>query len=215
MRRDAHDIQIQEPPLQEMRKERSCLKRACGTSCGCAFLFLIGLFLFAQFFLRQNAKELKDVPPGFPVEIPVYDRENVQRISYVSGEDEAAWTRKALIVPRAILLPILDAINDGAADTENSFWQALEDALRDPRVDRRERVVIEWQGLSAAPKFIDDYYKKELGKYLFDINVSARTDTVRQFTFAKDGINGVLYIHDDPEKEGTDAVTLTVIYGIK
>ena len=69
---------------------------------------------------------------------------------------------------------------------------------------------IEWTELPAQPSFIQNYYKTELKKRNFTIDISSGNEVVNQFTFKKDNISGVLYIKDDLIKEGTDYILLIV-----
>ncbi|HYE59832.1 MAG TPA: hypothetical protein VEA18_01450 [Candidatus Kapabacteria bacterium] len=219
MRRDVNDIQIKEPPLQELNKKRSCLKRSCATGCGCIALFLIAVFLFLRFAAAPRPKELATVPGHFPKSITLYDTDAIHRISFISGEQKSRWTEIAGYVPKAILSPLilsLERQSQGSAQTTASAftWEAFIDLMKKPLTDTRHTLQIEWTDLPAQPKFIENYYKNELKKNNFDILQSTEGDTIRQFLFTNTttSIDGVLYMSDTPDKDGTDYVSLNVNY---
>ena len=82
--------------------------------------------------------------------------------------------------------------------------------MKEPVADHRDKVQVEWTELPAEPRFVYNYYKDELLKAGFAINEAANKDNIRQFAFSLNNTEGVLYITDDAQKEGTDFVSLTV-----
>lgn len=211
MRRDVNDIQIQEPAIRELGKKRSCVKRSCFTGCGCGIFFLIGALLLVQFALQPRSKELKDIPANFPASIPLYDAEALHSISYTSAADRSEWVKKAAGVPRALLSPILAELEKQSTSTA-SVWAGAREWLENPITKEYDTLRVEWTGLTAQPAFVNEFYQSGLRKNGFTIEESANTDTIHQFAFKNGDTNGVLYIKDDPKKDGTDLVALTVNY---
>ena len=85
--------------------------------------------------------------------------------------------------------------------------------MKEPVADHRDKIQIEWTELPAEPRFIYNYYKDELTKTGFIINEAVDKNNIRQFGFKLGNTEGVLYITDDAQKEGTDFVSLTVNIG--
>ncbi len=219
MRRNIDKIEIQEPPMQEFKKQRSCLKRACFTSCGCFVFFLIGALLILKFTAGPRVKELKSTPLNFPTEIIIYDKDNISKITMISGEDRSKALETIAYVPKLALSPIFLVLEkkfpareenaEGRIEEKNTLenFMAL---MKEPVADHRDKVQVEWTELPAEPRFVYNYYKDELLKARFAINEAANKDNIRQFAFSLNNTEGVLYITDDAQKEGTDFVSLTV-----
>lgn len=224
MRRNIDKIEIQEPPIQEFKKQRSCLKRTCFTSCGCLLFFLIGSLLILKFTTGPRIKELKSTPDNFPKDIVIYDQDNISKITLISGEDRGRALETIAYGPKLVLSPIFLIIEkkfparkenkDGRIEEKNT-WQNFMTLLKEPVADHRDKVQIEWTELPAEPRFIYNYYKDELTKVGFVVNETADKDNIRQFIFSLDNTEGVLYITDEAQKSGTDFVSLTVNIGLE
>lgn len=222
MRRNIDKIEIQEPPMQEFKKQRSCLKRACFTSCGCLVFFLIGALVILKFTAGPRVKELKSTPPNFPAEIIIYDKDNISKITLISGEDRSRAVETIAYGPKLILSPIFlvlekkfpaRAENAEGRIEEKTTWEKFVNLIKKPVADHRDKIQIEWTELPAEPRFVYNYYKDELIKAGFTVNESSNKDDIRQFAFVLNDTEGVLYITDDAQKEGTDFVSLTVNIG--
>lgn len=222
MRRNIDKIEIQEPPIQEFKKQRSCLKRTCFTSCGCLVFFLIGALIILKFTAGPRVKELKSIPDNFPTEIVIYDKDNISKITIVSGEDRSRAVETIAYGPKLVLSPIFLVLEkkfptrkenaEGRIETKNT-WENFMALMKEEVADHRDKVQIEWTELPAEPRFVYNYYKDELIKTGFTINEAVDKDNIRQFAFKLYGTEGVLYITDDAQKEGTDFVSLTVNIG--
>ncbi|MEK7084793.1 MAG: hypothetical protein AAB932_06165 [Patescibacteria group bacterium] len=183
-------IEIQDPPLEELKKKRSCLRRGCFTGCGCIVFLLIGIALLFKFVIIPRPVELASVPPSFPEAIPLYDRGNISRIEFLSGEKEQRLLQLAAFIARK-------------SDLLTSLALPL---------SARDQLRIEWHDLSATPKFIENFYQTELKKNHIATATSSQSDTLRQFTFATTTIDGAVIITDDPAKDGTDSLELIINY---
>ena len=71
MRKNIDNIEIKEPPIRELKKNRSCLKRSCTTGCLLLLILLIGFWVFVRFAATPRERELKDIPDIVPPDIPV------------------------------------------------------------------------------------------------------------------------------------------------
>ncbi len=219
MRRNTDNIEIQEPPIEEIKKKKSCLKRSCTSSMGCLFIFLLVFIFVVQFAVKPKVKNLKEVPNDFPIQIPVYDEDSIISISYVSGVQRGKTLELLGYIPKFILSPIVMALDLDIPGQENvvqkTTWQEFYALMKSPVTDHRDITTIEWQELQANPNFIADYYKTELKNKKFEISSERKTKNIRVFSFSSQKISGSLYIQDNPEERGTDFATLTVYYPTK
>jgi hypothetical protein len=215
MRREIDNIEIQEPPLEEIKKKRSCLKHTCSTGCGCIILFIIGILLFFKFVIISKPKELKSLPINFPNEIPVYDKDAITKISFISGRQKNRMLETAAYVPKFLLSPLayLAGNETNSTSTPSVYNSGLSEIVRfikEPVLDHRDIIQIEWASLAADPKFIIEYYQKELMKKGFDSDITSETQSVRQIKFSKEKIDGVIYSRDNNLVQGTDFLSMTV-----
>ncbi len=218
MRRNILDnVKIVEPPLEELVKGRSGWKRSCAAGCGCVVVLLIGAVIFVRVFTGPGPQTLKTAPPNFPKDIEIYDAENMEKITFISGRYKNRSIEIAALFPKVILSPLLLALNkDTEATTSTAKGEVLKNIwkiISTPVGDHRDTVQIEWRELDAEPSFVISYYKTELGKKGFTIDVESSGQGVRQFSFSRavDGVSGSLYAKGDEEnRPGTDYAILTV-----
>lgn len=216
MRRIIDNIQIKDPPIRELGKKRSCLKRSCSTGCGGIVIFIIASLIILKLSASPRQKELKSLPQHFPATVPVYDLGNSDRIAFTDGKEKGRWLEIAAYAPKLVVAPIVIIINEklfpeSTANDENRFSRFTR-LLKEPVTDHRDTIQIDWTELTAEPRFVYDYYKKELEKSEFLIKPSQNNDQVKQFSFQKDSIEGAIFMEDNPENKGTDYVSLTVSF---
>jgi len=225
MRRDIIDnVKIVEPPLQELGKKHSGFKRACLTGCGCIFIFIIASIAGLRLAVGPGPQTLKSVPNNFPADIPVYDKDAIEKITFISGKYKNRGLEIAAFFPKLILSPFLLAMNrdttvETPAATTTTMIEKQATALRKlwklvvtPIGDHRDTIQIEWKNLDAEPSFVISYYKKELRKKNYKIEVQSEGAGIRQFSFSReDGLSGSLYTQGDEEnRPGTDYAILTI-----
>lgn len=216
MRRIIDNIQIKDPPIRELGKKKSCLKRSCSTGCGGIVIFVIVSLVILKLSATPRQKELKTLPAHFPNTVPVYDIGNSDRVALTYGKEKGRWLEMAAYAPKLIVAPIVVIINEKLFPTstendENRFSRFTR-LLKEPVTDHRDTIQVDWTELTAEPRFVYDYYKKELEKSGFSIKPSQNNDQVKQFSFQKDLIEGAVFIEDNPENKGTDYVSLTVSF---
>ena len=85
VRRNLDDIEIVEPPLGELTKTHSH-KRACFTGCGCIVFLIITIIIGLKIYIGPGPQTLQKVPTNFPTDIPIYDRNNIEEITFISGQ---------------------------------------------------------------------------------------------------------------------------------
>lgn len=219
MRQEIDKIEIKEPPIEELNKKRSCIKRTCITGCGCFVIIFIISLLLLRFAIGPRTKEVRDLPQDFTELIPIYDKENIERITYTSGKEKGKYAEFAAYVPKLVLSPLVIHFDSKyryiprtITDREMTTWDKFFAFMGEPLSDDRDVYKIEWIGLSADKKFIAEYYQKELEKKGFDLGVESSSKEITQFVFSKKekNIDGLVYIRDDTETRMTDYISLTV-----
>lgn len=223
MRRNIEKIEIQDPPIQEISKKRSCLKRSCATGCGCIIIFLIASLILLKFVNGPRIKELKKVPDNFPSFIPLYDQDNITRITFVNGREKNRGLEIIAFVPKLVLSPIimmldsnlnqeqLDNPSGNYTKIQSQFsWNEWLKIIKKPVTDHRDIVQIEWADLPAKPSFLQSYYQTALKKNGFTVENIIDNEKTKQVKFSSSTIEGVLYIEDEAQKKGTDYFSLTI-----
>ena len=219
MRRDVIDnVEIVEPPLEELTKKSSGFKRGCLTGCFFMLLALVGFVIALRFAAGPGPQSLKKVPASFPSDIPVYDPDTIENIIFIPGRYKNRALEIAAFIPKLILAPLFLSQTESATPgllessgikrSASYYWKIL----TAPVGDRRDTVQIQWRSMDAEPSFVISYYKKELIKQNFKIDVESEGQSVRQFSFSRDdGYTGSLYVQgDETLKPGTDYALLTV-----
>lgn len=216
MRKEIDKIEIKDPPIQELTRQRSCIKRSCLSGCGCLAIIFIVSLLFLKFTVGPKTKQLKDLPEEFRKAVPIYDRDSIERITYTPGAERNKKAERVAYIPKIIISPFIVWQKYhghwSSSTTVLDLWDSAAEFVGKPISDHRESIVVEWRSLPADAQFVSDYYQTELKKKKFKIDIESGNENVRQFTFSKDTIEGSLYIKDDTHSKGTDFVRLTVNY---
>ncbi|HAZ28464.1 MAG TPA: hypothetical protein DCY48_01665 [Candidatus Magasanikbacteria bacterium] len=217
MRVEQSQVEIQEPPLQEMKKKRSCLRRSCVTGLGCIFLFILVSLGILWFTVVPRPKELKQTPDSFPTAIPLYDRDSISRITFISGKEKSRTIQIAAFIPRLILSPIIATLDktvplseDGNnAGLDVSSWRNILSLLDESALDGRDIIKVEWKDVNAQPEFMNHYFETGLKGSGFTVS-KPREDVPFSFDFTNRTIDGTFFIQDDGATIGTDYFSLTV-----
>ncbi len=208
MRRNLDNIEIVEPPIEELTKKRSW-KGACFTSCALLLVLIVGVGVGIKFYVGPGPQTLKSVPANFPPDILVYDHDNIETITYISARYKQRGLGIATLLPKLVLAPVFyNSQNNDGENTLKNIWNAVST----PSSDNKDSIQIEWKNVDADPDFIISYYKKELRKKNFKIEVQSQGENVQQFSFTReDGISGSVYAtNTDDKKSSTDYLMLTV-----
>lgn len=219
MRRNIIDnVEIVEPPLEELTKKRTGIKHACIFGCFFLVLIVVGLIVFVRIFAGPGPKTLSHIPDNFPKDIPIYDPDSLEKISYISGKYKSRSIEMAAVVPKIILSPMLITLNqdtsDAPATTEKQNFKNIWKIITTPVGDHRDTIQIEWKNLGAEPSFVISYYKTELRKKGFNIDVESKDtpNEAQQFSFSHpNGITGSLYAKGNSySTPGSEYAILTV-----
>lgn len=212
VRRNLDNIEIIEPPLNELTKKHS-YKRTCLTGCGCLIVVLIAAAIGLRVYIGPGPTNIKNLPPNFPSDIPVYDRDAIENITFISGKYKNRGIEIAAFFPKIILSPLLVNMENSENSNANSKgWKGVWQVITAPVGDHRDTTQIIWRELDAEPSFIVSYYRKELMKKNYKIEIESEGKNLRQFSFSReDGVSGSLYVQgDETVGPGTDYAILTV-----
>ena len=208
-----NNVVIQEPPLQELNKKRSCAKRTCATGCGCIVLFLIASLFLLKLAAGPKKKTLKKVPTQVAEYIPLYDTDAIDSIQFTSGKDRNTTLEAAAYIPKVILAPIFVTIerNANTHSLENSsVWTELSEFIQEPITDKRDSLTITWTDLIAESSFVYNYYEQKLENKGFTVTTNKPSGRVKQLTFTNGQVDGFVRIQDGDDTPGTDYVELTL-----
>jgi len=208
MRRNLENIEIVEPPIEELTKKRSW-KGACFTSC--IFLVILAVFsiIAIRVYVGKGPQVSKSVPANFPKDIPIYDRDNIEDVTFIPSQYKQRGLSIASLIPKIILSPVFYDSNKNNIDgTLKNIWNSV----TTPKPEYRDSFQIQWSGIEADPNFVVSYYKKELMKKNFKIDIESEGKKVRQFSFSReDGLDGSVYAQtQDDKKTGTEYMIVTV-----
>lgn len=217
MRRSIEDIEIKEPPIEDITKKHSCAKRGCSSSCGCLFFILLGMLILLKFVANPSLKSISKIPESVPQNIPIYDKDNIASVSFVSGQTQGRSVAIVSHVPSAILSPIFSLLGihlpppDQAALSEKKITSLNTIKQLIHNTNHTDIVSISWTNLDAEPDFIFAYYKTKLRKNGYRIFQSSDTENQKNFSFSgQNHIDGQLLINDDWSVPGTDHMTLII-----
>ena len=205
--------EIQEPTLNEIKKPRSCAKRACGSGCGCSIVMIaliaVGMWLFAP----AQAEKITSLPPIFPADISLYKAESITDITHLSSNRKKRGPEAAALIPKVVITPIMVWFRkpDHATSTTTA-WRAIREAIAAPVATYTNTTAVTWERLGAEPDFVDEWYYNELQKQSFAVTRTFVSSTSRSLRFEKQLITGAVYIDDPTPADGTDHVTMRVDY---
>ena len=106
MPRNLDSIEIVEPPIGELSKKRNGFFRTCLTSVIIIIVLLAIGILAIRMSLGPGPKILSKLPDNFPADVPVYDRENIEVITFISGRYKNRGMEIAAFFPKIFLLRI-------------------------------------------------------------------------------------------------------------
>ncbi|MFH1292246.1 MAG: hypothetical protein ABIH87_03540 [bacterium] len=220
MRRDIiKDVEIKEPPLEEITRKYtafSVIKRSCVGGCGCFIIFIVIIVLLLKYALGVGPQQVSAIPSDFPAEIPIYDKEHIETITYVSGEYKNRVIEVSAIFPKLILTPLISVLEKDQmvepGKDKLSIYKNMWNIVNSPVSDKRNIIKVEWKNLNADLKFLYSYYQSMLLRYDYVITPESDTDTQKGFSFKKQSIAGSFYTQTDQNNSGTNVANLIVNY---
>jgi len=209
MRRNLENIEIVEPPIEELTKKRSW-KGTCLSSCILLIILIIVAIIGIRLYVGPGPQVIKTIPADFPTDIPIYDPDAIEDITFITARYKERGLGIATVIPKIILSPVFYNRNTDAngQQTLKNIWNAM----IVPDEDYRDSIQIEWRMMDADPGFVISYYKKELMKKNYKIDVESEGKNIKQFSFSRtDGLDGSIYAQvAEGKKTGTDYMILTI-----
>ena len=209
------NIEIIEPPIGELTRQRSSLKKTCLTGCGCLIFLIVGGLIAIRLIVGSGPSVIKKLPDNFPSGIPVYEKDSIEKMTFISGKYKSRSIEIAALFPKVILSPLLlntdrelSTTTQGFAASSRNLWRLISTPVADPR----DTIQIEWANIDAEPGFVISYYRNELGKKNFTLSEVAQEGNSLRFTFENnDGVSGSVFTEANSEdRPGTDYASLIV-----
>jgi hypothetical protein len=209
------NIEIVEPPVGELSRQQGSFKKTCLTGCGCVIFLVIAVVGALRFFIGSGPSTLTKLPANFPTSIPVYEKDSIESITYISGVYKHRSTEIAAFFPKVILSPMLMHLQRDTSSSSTGFMAANRNfwsVLTTPVSDSRDTIIIKWANIESEPDFIISYYRKELNKNDYELTETENNDSSLNFSFqGQNGVSGTLIVDtSNLESSGTDYAALTV-----
>ena len=201
-------VVIQEPPMQQIGRQRSCIKRTCFNGCGCMVFFIAAFAILLSILSGPRELEIHELGADIRDAIPIYDPEQVFSISYRPGVARNRALEYAAYIPKTVLSPILVVTGDQPPET--SFIRSVADFVQKPVADHRDMYAIEWRNLPTKPSFLYDFHTREYESHDFTLSRQIEEPGEYRFSFKKNDVEGVLVITADTSGIGTSLMTIDV-----
>ena len=210
VRQPPHSVEIQEPPLQSLKKRRSCLRSSCMFLVILLFITVIATAVAVITVNRPRVNELSNIPESIQEKLPFYDEKNIERIT-ITTIGPRHTTLRLLALPWYAMREIVSTFStkDTSLGLKETFSHVSKKLLEEQ--DSVE-IQITWEELPATGKFIASYYEKELRKRGFIVNiVPPLTGNAEKMTilFEDAALGGTIQIMDTAEKKGAESIILT------
>ncbi|OGH67962.1 MAG: hypothetical protein A3J66_03230 [Candidatus Magasanikbacteria bacterium RIFCSPHIGHO2_02_FULL_47_14] len=208
MRDKVDDIVIQEPPIQELKKKKSCLKRTCVTGCGCIVIFFVVSLFLLRLLHGPKQQELKEVPEPVHELVQVYEPDYIQKITLTKAGDRGRVIETLALVPKTLLAPIIITAQKTQGDA--GWWKEIKEFIETPVTQAQDSIKIEWENVPAQPTFVVQYYQAAFEKKNFKMKTPEILGGASQYTFVsvENDQSASLYIVDDLSAFGTTYISL-------
>lgn len=208
------DVEIVAPPIYELNKKSSGLKRSCFIGCSFLLLLFFGLLIGLKFYLGTGPKTVTIVPLNFPLEdIPIYDKEKIVKMTFISGEYKSRRVELAAIFPKLVLLPFLTNDSQNELQTgEKISLKNIFQTLITPISDKKDNFKIEWENIDNNFNNFINYYKKDLEKQNFIISAYAEGPNYKKIEFNRpDGYSGIIYAENKSTQKNKTTYAFLVL----
>ena len=223
MHKTNQSINIQAPPVQELHKQRSCLKRSCTSGCGCIVFFFITVLVLLNILSGSGSHEVTEIPEETPIDLTIYEAEAINKIEISDHSPRGTIADITAYIPKVFLTSLYITLGDNAPESIRQYYDQANNTektglsrffhlLAQPIRRQYTQIEFTWDHLNAEPKFIQEFYTTTLSQSSYDMSLSEQTTaTKRHLLFEKEGTIGTITIRDNtPEKKGTDTVIMTL-----
>jgi hypothetical protein len=198
------DVKIVEPPIHELHKGSSVLMRSCFLGCGFFFVLIIGLLIGLRFYIGSGLKTVTVLPPNFPLEeIPLYNKDKINNMTFISGESKSRRVELAAIFPKIIMIPfILEEEKNTTITKEKNNFKDLFETITTPVTDKKDNFKIEWQNIDNSYVNFINTYQNELRKNKFIIDATGEGPDYKKIDFSRnDGYAGTIYAENKSDQK--------------
>lgn len=203
-----NDIEIIEPPMQELKKRGAWLPTACFGGCGFITIFILIIIIGIKLFIGHGPKKITELPKNFPQNIPIYDEYNIDKITYISGQYKSRSIRIATAFPQLILSPLTSSKNLDTVDKPTkklSIVKKVLNFINTPSGDSRDTIQIEWYDIPSESDIMIHYYKTKLKDIGMIIENEEKNNNFTQFTFNnKENLSGTIRTEYTKNKTNID-----------
>lgn len=200
---DLKDVEIVEPPIQELTKKNHWVGKACLSSCGLLLFLAVALIIGLKIYIGPGPKQSKNLPANFPRDIPIYDEYNADKITVITGRYKSRSMEIAAFFPKIILSPLILSVGkDSEADGEKKedFMSQVWRVLKKPVSDASDTIQVEWFNNESEPNSMISYYRTKLTDAGYAVNTESDGPNFQQFTFSGgSGNSGTVYVEFNPQ----------------
>jgi len=209
------DVEIIEPPIQELKKRGPWFTTACLSGCGCVLIFVVAIIIGIKIFIGAGPKELKNLPAYFPSEVPIYDQYNIKKITVISGKYKSRSMELATFFPKILLSPLIynetgdtsSTIKTEKIEVAREIWKLL---IKPSPVDK-DTIKIEWDNITSDPQTMIHYYETKLKEAGFTISSETTGHNYEQILFMRDDKLSVnLYVERSDKNQNTPYAFIVV-----
>lgn len=180
------DIEIVDPPLQELSKKPSFFKSGCLGGCGCLAILIVSAVVGWRLLLGSSPTSSTIIPKNFPSSIPLYDPDAIEHVTIIPGKYKGRREAFATTLPKIVMGPFTSKNSSSTSELFNSLWQKL----TSPSTTLDE-ITVEWPSPTINSAFMSHYYKKELQQNGYEISDEISAQGIEQFSFVnKEGTQG-------------------------
>ncbi|MDO9509797.1 MAG: hypothetical protein Q7J14_00750 [Candidatus Magasanikbacteria bacterium] len=198
------DVEIVEPPIHELNKKSSGLKRSCFVGCVFIFLIILGLLIGLKFYLGSGPSTVSVIPLNFPLEdISIYNKDKITDMTFIPGKYKSRRVELAAIFPKVVLLPFLfNAENEELQTKENNSFKNLFQTIITPISNKKDNFKIEWADIDNNFNTFVSYYRKDLENHGFIVDAYTESNQYRKIDFSRpDGYSGTVYAENKSEQK--------------
>jgi hypothetical protein len=205
------NVEIVEPPLHDITRKGSFLKRACFSGCLILIIITVLIIVGIYFLIGTGSKTISKLPSYFPTSIPIYDPDNISQITIESDKYKIRKEQLSEAFKKFIDNPLnVKSKNATSTTPDQNIFQKIWQIATTPKESYTNTIIIEWKDIDAEPKFISSYFKNQLQKNDYEFKAENSDDEKPFFEFTKDYISGTFSAQKSSSNKKTDWLNISV-----